>query len=116
MEKRGAISVMEIVVWTIPILIAAAIVIYMVTGGLGKGGSFIDTLFGGFEDCDNDKVPNKEDSCPCQPQGTTPHETYAGCPSGVSPPGLLLGSDALVLDSSVKMKCTTKVCEKLAGQ
>jgi len=57
MEKRGAISVMELIVWTIPILIAAAIVIFIVTGGLGKGSSFFDTLFGGFEDCDNDNLP-----------------------------------------------------------
>ena len=69
MKKRGAISVMELIVWTIPILIAAAIVIFIVTGGLEKGGSFFNTLFGGFEDCDNDKISNKEDSCPCQPKG-----------------------------------------------
>ncbi len=105
---------MELIVWTIPILIAAAIVIFIVTGGLGKGSSFFGALFGGFEDCDNDKILNKEDSCPCQPQGTTPHETYAGCPAGVAPPGDLSG--ALTAKSDGTFRCMPEDCKAAAGE
>ncbi|MBS3118322.1 hypothetical protein J4417_01420 [Candidatus Woesearchaeota archaeon] len=114
MEKRGAISVMELIVWTIPILIAAAIVIFIVTGGLGKGSSFFDTLFGGFEDCDNDNLPNKEDYCPCQSQGTSSSETYAGCPVGVAPPGDLSG--ALTVKSDGTFRCMPEACKKAANE
>ncbi len=122
MNKKGLEAIWWTVIVVMILLIAAGVLLFAYNRWFNQGAVNIDKMIDGFNDCDNDKIINLYDQCPCQPKGSSESETASGCPNGVSPPGDLSGGLTVSLpgfgaqQANTQVKCSLEACKKLAGQ